>query len=153
MRVLGSFFAWALASLVAYVLAGVASQQVVLAGVDAYREVPLGLNARTTLAALVALPIGALYLGVIALGFVLAFYVASLVKAALPRLSGIAYPTAGAVAIVVALVLMRARYDVVPILGAQTTYGFWLQVAAGVIGGIVFEIVRPKGREAARARR
>ena len=147
MRTLGLFFAWALSAIVAYVLAAIASQQVVLAGVGAYKDVSLSENVQTTLAAIVAQPIGTLYVLVIAVGFLIAFYVADLIKAVLPRLSGIAYPTAGAVAIVVALVLMRAQYDIVPILGAQSTYGFWLQVLAGVIGGVVFEILRPKDRD------
>ena len=153
MRLLGLMFAWLVSALVAYVLAGIASQQVVLAGVRQYRDVPVGVNVATTLDALVAMPIGALYLGVIAVGFLVAFYVANLVKAALPALSGIAYPTAGAVAIVIALVWMRARYDIVPILGAQEAYGFWLQVAAGAVGGILFEVLRPKTEEEALARR
>ena len=146
MRLLGLLIAWLGAALVAYVLAAVASQQVVLSGIDAYRPVPLGVNLRTTLDALVAQPIGTLYFAVIAIGFLVAFYVANLVKAFVPALSGIAYPTAGAAAIVAALVLMRAQYDIVPILGAQSAYGFWLQVAAGVLGGVVFELARPKDR-------
>lgn len=144
MRLMGLFFAWLAASVAAYVLAAIASHQVVLSGVDAYKDVPLALNVRTTLDAIVAQPIGTQYLAVIAIGFLVAFYIANLVKAALPVLSRIAYPTAGAAAIVTALVIMRAQFDIVPILGAQSTYGFWLQIAAGVIGGIVFEIARPK---------
>ena len=153
MRLLGLVFAWALSSLVAYVLAAAASQQVVLAGVRRYEAVSLSENLRTTLEAVVAQPIGTLYLLVIAIGFLVAFYVANLVKAVVPALSGIAYPTAGAVAIVAALVVMRARYDIVPILGAQETYGFWLQILAGVVGGVVFELVRPEDREARALRR
>ena len=153
MRTLGLLFAWALSAIVAYVLAAVASQQVVLAGVSRYEAVGLSENVRTTLDAIVAQPIGTLYLLVIAIGFAVAFYVANLVKAALPALSGIAYPTAGAVAIVAALVLMRAQYDIVPILGAQSTLGFWLQVLAGVVGGVVFELARPKDRDEQARRR
>ena len=153
MRTLGLLFAWALSAVVAYVLAAVASQQVVLAGVSRYEAVGLSENVRTTLDAIVAQPIGTLYLAVIAIGFAVAFYVANLVKAALPALSGIAYPTAGAVAIVAALVLMRAQYDIVPILGAQSTLGFWLQVLAGVVGGVVFELARPKDRDEQARRR
>lgn len=153
MRTLGLIFAWGLSAVVAYVLAAIASQQVVLAGVNAYESVSLSENVSTTLSAIVAQPIGTLYFLVIAVGFLVAFYVANLVKAVVPALSGIAYPTAGAVAIVAALVLMRAQYDIVPILGAQSAYGFWLQVLAGVIGGVVFEIARPKDRDERTRRR
>ncbi|WP_051882012.1 hypothetical protein [Parvularcula oceani] len=142
MRFFGIVTAWLAASLAAYLLGSAASTQVTLAGIEALgRDVPLGVNLRTVLHDLGAM---ISYFAVIALGFAIAFYIASLVAAALPRLSPIAYPAAGGAAIATALALMTWRYGVTPILGAQEAYGFWLQVGAGVLGGLVFELFRPK---------
>lgn len=155
MRFFGNIAAWVTASLVTYVLAAIASHQVVLAGVDRYKGVDVGTNLRTTVEAVFAQPQVVSFLIAILIGFAVAFFVADIVKALIPVLAPIAYPTAGALAIVAMLKVMEGVYGVVPILGAQETWGFWLQIAAGVIGGIVFELLRPKSKEeiAARERR
>ena len=145
MRFFGNIVAWLAAGILAYVLASVASTQVVLSGIEGVgRDVPLGVNVSTTLDDIVGLR---RYLVVILIGFAVAFFVANLVAAMLPALAPIAYPAAGGTAVAVALLVMERLYGVVPILGAQTDLGLWLQIAAGVLGGIAFEVFRPRSGE------
>ena len=151
MRLFGTVIAWALSSLVAYALGSIASTQVMLAGVERVgREVAFADNWRTTLADLMGFW---QYGVVIALGFLVAFFVANLVKAVLPSLSRVAYPVAGAAAVAAALALMEANYGIIPVLGAQESLGYWLQLGAGAVGGFVFEVIRPKARDEVAARR
>lgn len=151
MRFLGVLFAWIAASVVAYLLGAAASSMVVLEGV---RSVGRAASFEDRLGMIVH-DWGAMYayLVVILIGFAIAFFVADLIKSLVPALAGIAYPTAGAVAIVAALLIMRASFGVVPILGAQDGLGLWLQIGAGVIGGVVFELLRPKARDEVEERR
>ena len=145
MRLFGVLFAWAVASVAAYLCGAAASSLVVLSGVRSVgRAVGFGDGLGMVLHDWAAM---SAYLAVILIGFAVAFFVADLVKSLVPALAGIAYPTAGAVAIVTALSIMKARFGVLPILGAQDTLGFWLQVGAGVIGGVVFELLRPKASD------
>ena len=145
MRLLGVLFAWIVAVFVAYLAAVIASSSMVLADlVSIGRGVSVGAWLRTVVHDLGAM---SLYLAVIAGGFAIAFFVADLVKSALPALAGIAYPMAGAVAIATALGVMEAKYGILPILGAQSGPGLWLQIGAGVLGGIAFELLRPKARD------
>jgi len=80
----------------------------------------------------------ALYLVIIAIGFAIAFIIASLLKRVLPALASVAYPIAGAAAIGVALGLMYMNFQTVPISGARSTVGFLAQMLAGAFGGWVF---------------
>ncbi|MBB4658432.1 hypothetical protein [Parvularcula dongshanensis] len=145
MRFLGTIVAWLAASVIAYVLASIASTQVVLSGVESVgRDVPLNVNIDTTVADIAGLRS---YFVVILIGFAIAFFVANLVAAMLPALAPIAYPVGGGMAVAVALFIMKSRYGVMPILGAQTELGLWLQIAAGVLGGLAFELFRPRTEE------
>jgi hypothetical protein len=72
---------------------------------------------------------------VTALGFAIAFFIASRLYRFAPTL---AYPLAGAVAIAAALLLMKLQFDMSPIAGARTPFGLGLMIAAGAIGGLVF---------------
>ena len=151
MRLMGVLFAWLLAAAAAYVVGAAASSHLVLEGlVSIGREVGFGDRL-----GMIAHDLGAMlaYLAVILIGFAIAFFVADLVKSLVPALAGIAYPTAGAVAVVTALEIMRLNYGIVPLLGAQDTLGYWLQIGAGVVGGIVFELLRPKARDEIDTRR
>ncbi len=142
MGILKTIGAWFGGGLAGYILAALTSQFVVLAGLAG-----LGLDIPVSdwLASLVhAVPNMPFYLIVILLGFAIALPVARLIKRFLPSLSAIAYPTAGAVAIGTALGLMHAQFGVFPILGAQETYGLFLQILSGAVGGFVFEKLRPK---------
>ena len=135
--------AWLAAGIGSYVLAALFSQFVVLMGL-------MGLGLEISLLDSVSSLTHAVfnmvpYLVVILIGFVMAFGVARGVKKIIPRLAIIAYPVAGAAAIGAALGLMYLRFGVLPILGAQETYGLLMQIAAGAVGGIIFERLRPKG--------
>lgn len=142
MRFFGNLWAWALASIVGYVCGSIFSTQFVLSGLSQFTDITLQDRINSSMTDLVQMN---MYLMVIAIGFAIAFFVASLVKAVLPFLSAIAYPVAGAAAIWLALTLMFMQFDVVPIIGAQSTMGFIFQLLAGAIGGLTFEFFRPKG--------
>lgn len=142
MRFFGNILSWAFAVVVAYVFASIFSTQMVLARLSGMgAEVTMAMRWETTVGDLVGLWQYAL---AIAVAFAIGFFVASLVKALLPMLAKIAYPTAGATSIAVALGIMFVIYGIVPIGGGQTTPGFILQMLAGAIGGVVFELSRPK---------
>ncbi len=92
-----------------------------------------------------------LYLMIILISFLIAFSIARIMKRFLPKLSGVAYPIAGAAAITVALGLMYIMFQTVPISGARSALGFVAQVVAGGIGGWVFGYFAAK-KDAAAAR-
>jgi len=87
-----------------------------------------------------------LYLVIIWAAFLIAFLIAALLKRFLPRLSGIAYPIAGAAAIGTALGLMYIMFQTVPISGARSAAGFLSQVIAGAFGGWVFGKILLRGK-------
>ena len=139
LKTLGAWFAGGLA---AYIVAALASQSVVLAGLAQLGlDMSFGDVAGSLIHAVLNMPA---LLIVILLGFAVAFGVAWVVKRFLPSLSAVAYPVAGATAIGVALWLMYLMFGIVPVLGAQVTYGLLLQLAAGAVGGFAFEALRPK---------
>ncbi|MEM7570484.1 MAG: hypothetical protein AAF337_11880 [Pseudomonadota bacterium] len=128
--------AWAVSSLVGYVLFAASSQTVVLNGLTAIgAPMPLGTRLASTAHAVLNMPaLGA----VIFIGFAVAFLVAKGIKTLIKPLAPIAYPVAGGAAVATALEIMWQQYEVYPVLGAQTTYGYVLAVLSGVIGGFVF---------------
>jgi len=79
-----------------------------------------------------------LYLVIILVSFAIAFGIAAVLKRFLPKLSGIAYPIAGAAAIGTALGLMYITFQTVPISGARSSLGFVSQMIAGAFGGWVY---------------
>lgn len=147
MRFLGTVIVWIIASGVAYVCAALASQTIAMNEVAALiattgAKLPMADRLSGTIDGAIGLwqmwP-------VIAVGFLVAFFVASLVKVVVPFLSIIAYPVAGAAAMAAILKLIPVAvpaYDGIP--GTATTLGFLAQMAAGMIGGIVFERFRPR---------
>lgn len=142
MRFFGNLFAWVMASLGAYLAASFAATQITLSKLAALgAPASIGENISTVFADWQGLY---LYLLVIALGFLIAFYVASLVKAMLPSLSLIAYPVAGGGAILAALFAIHQLLDVQLISAAQSELGMATQIFAGVLGGAIFEWLRPK---------
>lgn len=81
---------------------------------------------------------------VVAIGFLIAFPIAALLKRALRPLAGIAYPLAGAAALAAALVLMPIFLNLdgmTPLAGTRGTLGFALQGLAGALGGLVFAAI------------
>lgn len=143
MRFFEIIAAWIGATVIAYVLCAVFSQSIVLRGLmELGLEIPLMDRLGSVAHAVVNMNALAVVIG---LGFVVAFYIASIFKAALPALRPLAYPLAGAATVATALYAMKAMFGMFPILGAQETLGFWLQIAAGAMGGIAFEVMRPNG--------
>ena len=89
-----------------------------------------------------------LYLVIIAVGFAIAFLIASFLKRALPGLAGVAYPIAGAAAIGAALGLMYMQFQTVPVSGARGMFGFLAQMLAGGLGGWVFHTLNQSAHNA-----
>lgn len=87
---------------------------------------------------------------IIAIALAIGFAVAWVVKKFLPPLAPIAYPTAGAAAMGVALSIMSMAFGgTTPIAGARGPEGFALQCLAGALGGVIFAwIVKRRGEEA-----
>ncbi len=91
-----------------------------------------------------------LYGVVVAVALAIGFLVAAVLKRVLRPLAPIAYPLAGAAA-VVALIWIVNNYAAPPgvggaIPGARSPLELALQAVAGAIGGIAFEYFRPKAR-------
>lgn len=86
---------------------------------------------------------------VVAVGFAIAFPVAAAAGRFLPRSRPIAYPLAGAAAIVTALLLMNVVLGMMPLAGVRSTLGIVAQGVAGAVGGYVFGAVSRRSRTAA----
>jgi hypothetical protein len=88
----------------------------------------------------------------LAVALLVAFAVAALLKRVLKPLSAIAYPIAGAAAALGVLWLINT-YLAPPgvggaIPGARSGFELALQALAGAIGGLAFELLRPRARAA-----
>lgn len=88
---------------------------------------------------------GPFYGGVIAVAFLIAFPVAALIIKGLrlkgvasPRLSHVGFTSAGAVAMLAALLILSSLLEVMPVAGARTPVGLAAQILAGVAGGFLF---------------
>jgi hypothetical protein len=84
---------------------------------------------------------------VMAIALFVGFLVAALLKRVLKPLAPIAYPLAGAAAVLAAILIIGAVMapgvgGAVP--GARSSLELALQALAGALGGLVFEILRPK---------
>lgn len=99
--------------------------------------VPVGLGERLNMTAF-DISNMTLYAIIIAVGFLIAFLIAAILKRFLPSLALVAYPIAGAAAIGVALGLMYMNFQTVPISGARGLFGFIAQMVCGALGGWVF---------------
>lgn len=132
------------AALTAYVAASILNTQFVIgAHTLGGTPVPTSVADRLSMTGADILNTG-LYLVIIAVGFAIAFVVASLLKRVLPGLASVAYPIAGATAIGVALGLMYLNFQTVPLSGARGTFGFTAQMLAGAFGGWVFSLIIQK---------
>ena len=142
MHFLKNVFAWVIAGVVAYLFASAFSTHFVLAQlVELGAPVAFSDRLSTTIEDIQA----TIFYGfVITAAFAIAFYVASIAKVFLPLLARGAYPIAGASAIWLALTVMEMQFDIIPISGAQSQIGFAFQILAGILGGLTFELLRPK---------
>ncbi len=139
-----TIFAFGLAVVTAFVAGSVMHTQFVLAGLQSLGvAVPPSVRLDATLRDIAGLAPG--YGGVIAVGFLIAFPVAGALRRRLPALSALAYPLAGAAAVVAALLGMNAILGGLTLLaGARSDLGFAMQALAGALGGAVYAASRPR---------
>ena len=112
-------------------------------------EVPWGEGMAMVLHDLVGMGPGyALIMGV---GLLIAFVGAGLVARLLRPLRGVVFAVSGAVAVLVALILMRQILGVTIIAGARSTIGVLVQCSIGLIAGWLFSRLLPAREESARS--
>jgi hypothetical protein len=92
------------------------------------------------------------YASVMLIALLVAFPVALLVKAVLKPLAPIAYPVAGAAAVGLVVYLIYKTQGPGAVAAIREPVGIALQMLAGLVGGIVFSLLRPVSKpiEAAR---
>jgi hypothetical protein len=83
---------------------------------------------------------------VIAISFLLAFSVSSLIINRFKLPSSALYFVGGGIGIAIALLAMQPILDVTLIAGARSTFGFVCQSLAGAIGGWVFSHLRNEAK-------
>ena len=133
--------AYVLAVGVALIAASAASTHFVVAGLEAIGA-EIGVSERIDMVLNDLKGLGPTYGVVIAVGFAIALPVGWLIGQILKPIRFLRFPLAGAAAIGAALYAMLQLYDVIPIIGAQSTEGFAAQLAAGALGGLVFAVLR-----------
>lgn len=144
MRILRTFIAFTLSVVVTYILASSFYTQQVIAKMAA---VGAEYSAQQQLDTYTANYAGLWQLGAMtAIAFLIAFPVAFAVKRVIKPLAAVAYPAAGAAAI---LVMLAAIEQVLGggagvIGGARDAVGLSMQALAGFIGGAVFAFSRPR---------
>ena len=138
------FAAYLPAALVTYVVAaGFYTQQIIAKQVAVGATYSLAQDINALLLNIVGLW---QYGATLAIGLLLGFVVGARVKRWLTPLAPVAYPIAGATAVLAVLMLIETMYSggVGAIGGARDGLGIFLQCLAGFIGGGVFERLRPR---------
>lgn len=141
MNVVRVIVGFVLAAAAASILGAISHTQMVIADLErSGAAVPPDLRLAMTANDLLGL--STQYAAVIAIALAIGFAVAAVLKRILKPLALIAYPLAGAAAVVTALILMSLAFDgITPIAGARSAVGLALQSAAGAVGGLVFAVV------------
>jgi hypothetical protein len=139
------FLRWMLALsaavLVTAVLGSVVGAQFNLARLTALgAEIPL--STRIAVSGHDIMSFGPLFAGMVALGFLIAFAVASLLSAWWPRRRGLLFPLAGATAIAAILGLMALALPVTAISAARGWGGILAFCLCGAVGGWVHLMLR-----------
>jgi hypothetical protein len=142
--------AFGLAVVATSVLGAIAHSQFIATAVSRLGH-PVPIGDRISWASHDALGMFTTYAPIIVIAFVIAFFVAALVVRRLPHLRNLGYALAGAIAIVVALVVMKQLLDVTGIASARSTLGVVAQAIAGAVGGWVFAVVSRERRAPAAA--
>ena len=78
---------------------------------------------------------------IVSAALLIAFVVAGLLKQRAGALAPVAYPLAGWVAVLLALLAMRLAFGFSPLAGARTMAGFLLISLSGLVGGAVYAFV------------
>ena len=92
------------------------------------------------------LGMGTLFGIIVAVGFLVAFPVATLPARFWPAGRAACYAAAGATAITVVLVAMQYFLEIMPIAGARSSAGIIGQAAAGAVGGLAFALASKQRR-------
>jgi hypothetical protein len=138
-----TILAFLVAVLVTFTLASVASTQLVLNELASLgAPVTLGLRASQSLADWIGLAgsgaVPGLFPGIVAIGFLIAFVVASLVTRLAPALRGLIFTVAGGAAMAVIFLALESSLGTRGLFGARGGMGLAFQVMAGLAGGVAF---------------
>lgn len=138
MRALRVITAFLASAAVTAALGAAASTQFVLAALaDLGATIPLGIRLAMTFDDIAGM--GPLYAVIVAVAFLIAFLVAAwLVRWRASRRRATVYALAGAAAVLMTLLLMRATFDITAIAGTRTLAGVLVQGLMGAVGGYVF---------------
>ncbi|MGB6229518.1 MAG: hypothetical protein WBF53_05265 [Litorimonas sp.] len=140
---------WIIGALATTSLAVLLQTQNVIARLNALGA-EIGFGARLSMSAYDLLRLGSLYLAFVAMGTLVAYAAGLLVY----RLAGFGRPVvfavAGAVAMLIMLLLMKqAFFGVHLIAGARDAVGIGMQMLAGAVGGLIFAWLSARKAEAA----
>ncbi len=148
MTIARTLLAWLIAGGVGYGLAAISSHNVNLNQLAALgADIPLGERLHTTADAVWKMWAYHKFTGfptVVLVSLGIAFPVAWVIKQLVKPLAVVAYPIAGAAAMMAQLELMKMVFGLYPLLGAQTGFGYALHVASGAVAGGVFELLRAR---------
>ena len=149
MKSLRLLFAWLIAAGVAAALGSIIQTQFNLAAIAALGpSIPAGARLQTTLLDLAGF---APLLGLVgAAGFVPAFVVAALLSRRRPEWRAALYASAGAAALVVAVLLMNALLPMTLIGATRSAWGIAALGLAGLAGGAAFAALAPRSPRARR---
>lgn len=135
---LGAFIV-ALLSLV--ILGSFFHTQFVLSALPVPTPVSFSDNMSTTLSDILGL--APLYGAIMGAGLLIAFLIAMYVTKLAPSLRWLVYLVAGFVAVIAALLIMKAVFGLMPIAGARSMAGLLMQGVAGAVAGYVFTRLNP----------
>ncbi len=129
---------WALAVIVTAALATVISAQFVIAGLT-HAGAQVSFGSRLAMSGKDLIGLAPLYAVFIAIALAVAFLASRLIARLMPGLRNVLYIGAGAVAMLVMLLLMERVFFGVPIIvGARTPFGLITQMLCGAAGGYIF---------------
>jgi len=135
--------AYALAVLATTVLGAVAATQFVLAELSTMQvAVPFGVRLETTMHDIMGM--SPTFAPIVAGALLIAFLVAALLARFIPLEKRRWYLVGGFVAIIAALLLVKALLGGTPIAGAKDTLGLLAQGVAGMVGGWIFAQLFPQ---------
>ncbi|MDF1685891.1 MAG: hypothetical protein ACJAXQ_000998 [Parvibaculaceae bacterium] len=134
-----SAFVVALLSLV--ILGSFFHTQFVLSALPVPTPVSFSDNMSTTLSDILGL--APLYGAIMGAGLLIAFLIAIYVTKLAPSLRWLVYMVAGFVAVIAALLIMKAVFGLMPIAGARSMAGLLMQGVAGAVAGYVFTRINP----------
>jgi hypothetical protein len=144
MKISKAIFAYLLAVVATTVLGSIAATQFILAELRTMQvEVPFGVRIETTVHDIIGM--SPTFAPIVAGALFVAFLVAALLTRFVPLPDRRWYLVGGFVAIIAALLLIKAVLGGTPIAGARDTLGMVSQGMAGLLGGWIFAKLCPAG--------